>query len=150
MSEPSRRALLLYDATCPLCTGAVAWVMRRAVPGEIAPVSCQSPDRAALAPEVGDEACMQAVQFVAPDGTVYAGAEALPQVFARLRGWRWAARLLAGPGIRWVSPVVYRLIAAHRRQIGRLVGCEDKCGRQEGSGSVGRGLEEKDTRDQED
>lgn len=64
---------------------------------------------------------MEAMHLVLPDGTVYAGEAALPPLFGMLRGWRWMAAVLRLPGMRALSPSLYRWVARHRQALGVLV-----------------------------
>lgn len=117
----ARPAVLIYDGDCPVCRRAAAWVETRARDGVFEYLACQSPERAARFPGMAESACLEAMQLVLPDGTVYSGDAALPLILERLRGWRWLARLLRLPGLRRVSPAVYRFVARHRYAISAIV-----------------------------
>jgi len=121
--------VLIYDGDCGLCQRAVALVRRRMVPGALETLPCQAPERAARFPHVSEEACLSAMQLAFPDGHVYAGAEALPPLLRRLRGYRWLARVLELPDIRAVSPPVYAWIARHRQFLSHVAGAKppDSC-----------------------
>jgi hypothetical protein len=64
---------------------------------------------------------MTAMQLVTADGSVYAGEQALPRIFAGLRRWRSFARVLSLPPISLISPAIYRFIARHRRTFSVLI-----------------------------
>ena len=110
--------LLIYDGECPICQRARDWVMARARTGTVEPLACQDDQRAARAPQVDAEACMEAMHLVAPDGTTYVGEEAFPPLFRLLPGYNWLGRVMQWPGLRHLSPVVYRWIARHRLSLG--------------------------------
>lgn len=113
-------ATLIYDGECPLCRRAVEWVeSRQTAPIDMLP--CQDPKRAGRFPDLTEHECMESVQFVLEDGTRYAGAESLPHILLRVRGWRWMARVLRLPGISWASPSVYKLISKNRHTISLLI-----------------------------
>ena len=114
-------AVLIYDASCPMCIRAREWVERRAVPDAFTYVACQSEERRIRFPQVPESACMEAVQLVMEDGAVYAGAEALPRILRRMGGWRWLAGVLSMPGIRALTPSAYRWVARRRFAMAALV-----------------------------
>jgi len=107
-------AAVIYDAACPMCRGAMRWVQHRALPGQFEFVPCQSAERRARFPWISEQACLEALQLVLPDGRVLSGDEAIPEVLQRLRGWRWLALLFRLPGAGVVAPRVYGWVARHR------------------------------------
>lgn len=115
-----RKPILLYDGECSLCLAARDWLARRVTPDALDFVSCQSEERARRTPQVPREACLKAVHLVLPDGTVYAGADALPHLLRCLRGWRWAALAWRIPGFGRLMPVIYGRIADNRRVFSAL------------------------------
>lgn len=56
-----------------------------------------------------------AMHLVLPDGRVFAGADAAPEILRLLPGKRWLARAFAAPGVRRVARRVYAWIARRRR-----------------------------------
>lgn len=114
-------AALIYDGACPLCLKAVDWLKHNARPGVLDYLACQSPERAERYPDIPEAQCMEAMLLVQPDGTVYAGEEALPHLFRLLRRWRWLARLFALPGISLAAPAAYRFVARNRYIISVIV-----------------------------
>jgi predicted DCC family thiol-disulfide oxidoreductase YuxK len=115
------RAVLIYDAACPLCREAVGWLSRRAMRGEFEFLPCQSAERRARFPRIEERTCLATMQLVLPDGQVRAGAAAAPEILRRLRGWRWLAVAFRFPGARLLAPVVYGWIARHRYRISTLI-----------------------------
>jgi predicted DCC family thiol-disulfide oxidoreductase YuxK len=110
-------AVLIYDGECPTCRASALWLMRRALAGgatalEILPG--RSPLRAERFPGVPETACTLAMRLVLPDGRVLAGADAVPEILARIPRWRWLGGLLARPGLRGLAPAAYRWIARTR------------------------------------
>jgi predicted DCC family thiol-disulfide oxidoreductase YuxK len=110
-------AVLVYDGACPLCRSAVTWLSRRVKRGAIEFLPCQAAERRARFPSMEDATCLAAMQLVLPDGRVLAGDAAVPELLARLRGWRWAAALFRAPGAGLVAPALYRWIARHRHRL---------------------------------
>ncbi len=115
-------AALIYDGTCGLCQGSVAWLARRAVPGRLEFLPCQAAERRARFPWMEERGCLEAIQLVLPDGRVLSGAAALPEILRRLRAWRRLAPLLDLPGVGLLARVVYRWVARHRHWISCLPG----------------------------
>lgn len=111
-------AVLIYDAECPMCRASALWLMRLALSRrqlEILP--CRSPLRAERYPQIGEQACLTAMQLVLPDGRVLAGADAVPELLRRIRGLGWLAGLFALPGMRPLARRVYGWIARNRMRI---------------------------------
>lgn len=107
-------AVLIYDGACPICQSAVRWVQRRALPGRFEFLPCQSPERQARFPQISEQACLEALQLVLPDGRVLAGDAAIPEILRRAKGWRWLAHLFRLPGVGAVAPRVYAWVARNR------------------------------------
>lgn len=117
----SSQATLIYDGECPLCRKAVAWVEGRVRGGALYSVACQDPERAVRCPQVDEAACMEAMQLVLSDGSVYAGEEALPHLFRMMGRWRWFAIVFSIPGVSLLAPGAYRWIASHRHMFSIIV-----------------------------
>lgn len=118
-------AVLIYDAECPLCRASALWLLRRAMNAgarELELLPCRSPLRQARFPQVSEEACLRAMQLVLPDGRVLSGADAVPEILARVPRWRWVAALLALPGARPLARRVYGWIARNRLRLSCAVG----------------------------
>jgi predicted DCC family thiol-disulfide oxidoreductase YuxK len=117
VNEPAR-AVLIYDADCPMCRASALWLMRLALSRrqlEILP--CRSGVRASRFPQISEEACLTAMQLVLPDGRVLAGADAVPELLRRIRGLGWLAAIFALPGMRPLARRVYAWIARNRMKI---------------------------------
>jgi predicted DCC family thiol-disulfide oxidoreductase YuxK len=113
-------AVLIYDGDCSMCRASALWLMRRALAGrasELEILPCRSPARQTRFPQVSESACLLAMQLVLPDGRVLAGADAVPEILARIPRWRWLARLFDLPGARPVARRVYAWIAENRMRL---------------------------------
>ncbi|MBI1847079.1 MAG: DUF393 domain-containing protein [Candidatus Rokubacteria bacterium] len=110
--------VLIYDGECALCRASALWILRR-VRGEDALeiLPCRSPVRRARFPQVAEDVCLTAMQLVLPDGRVLAGADAVPELLGRMRGWRRLAWVFSLPGARPLARRVYAWIAEHRVRI---------------------------------
>jgi predicted DCC family thiol-disulfide oxidoreductase YuxK len=112
------RAVLIYDGDCAMCRASALWLMRRALSrGQLEILPCRSGPRRARYPEITDAACMTAMQLVLPDGRVLSGADAVPELLRRVRGWGWVATVFALPGVRPVARRIYAWIARNRMRI---------------------------------
>jgi predicted DCC family thiol-disulfide oxidoreductase YuxK len=115
--EPPEKPTLIYDGNCGVCNRAVAW-LRANVPEEhLELLPCQNPRRAADFPEVSEAACMEAVQLVMPDRTLYSAEQAIPPVLRLTRRWGWVGILFQLPGASLLTPFVYSWIARNRYAI---------------------------------
>jgi predicted DCC family thiol-disulfide oxidoreductase YuxK len=111
-------ATLIYDGECSMCRASALWIMRRALSrGALEILPCRSGVRRERFPQVSEEACLAAMQLVLPDGRVLSGADAVPELLPRIRGWGWVAGLFALPGVRPMARRVYAWIARNRMRI---------------------------------
>ena len=110
------RIVILFDGVCDVCNSGVSWIQMRDRAGAFAFIPFQSPEVARRWPGLDPAALARAMHVVAPDGSVRAGADALPVILARLpgRGPRLAARLLALPGALVIARPLYGLLARLR------------------------------------
>jgi predicted DCC family thiol-disulfide oxidoreductase YuxK len=107
-------ATLVYDGTCGLCRDAVAVVRRWDRTGRFSFVPFQDGPRvAAFGVPLGTLAA--AMHVVLPDGRVFAGADAAPEILRRLPGKAWLAAPFALPGAMPLARRLYAWIAARRR-----------------------------------
>jgi len=116
----AERATLIYDGECGMCRSLVHLVRRWDREHRIAIVPFQ--DEAAIrrfgVPLPALAAAMHLV-FPRPEGRVFAGADAIPELLRLLPGKRWAAGLFAIPGVRPLARRVYREVAIRRRCVVR-------------------------------
>jgi predicted DCC family thiol-disulfide oxidoreductase YuxK len=92
--------------------------MRRALSrGELEILPCRLGVTRRRFPQVTETACLTAMQLVLPDGRVLSGADAVPELMRRIRGWGWVVGLFALPGVRPVARRIYAWIASNRMRI---------------------------------
>jgi predicted DCC family thiol-disulfide oxidoreductase YuxK len=115
------KAVLIYDADCPLCRRAAAWAEQRALPDALIILHCGSLEQLRAHPEMLQEQCEAAPQLVLPDGSVLEGNALLPSLLDRLHGWRWLAWAMRAPGLAWLAPLVYRTLIINKRTMAVLV-----------------------------
>lgn len=115
-----RRATLIYDGTCPICSGTVEWIEKNEQEGAFEMVPCQSESLGLRYPDIDFDECMRAMQLVLPDGHVLAGEQALPEIFTRLRRYRAVALAFKLPGAETLLRILYQWFALRRYSIARL------------------------------
>jgi predicted DCC family thiol-disulfide oxidoreductase YuxK len=119
-ADDNRRATLIYDGTCPICSGTVEWIEKNGQEGAFEMVPCQSDHRGKRYPDIDFGECMRAMHLVLPDGRVLAGERALPEIFTRLRRYRAVALAFKLPGAETLSRILYRWFALKRFSISRF------------------------------
>ena len=65
---------------------------------------------------------MTAMQLVLPDGRMLAGADAVPELLRRIRGWGWVASIFGLPPVRPVARRVYAWVARYRMKLSCGIG----------------------------
>jgi predicted DCC family thiol-disulfide oxidoreductase YuxK len=110
---------LLYDADCGFCRWCLAWVLRWDRGALIRPLPLQSPEASRLLADMPEHERMESWHLVDEHGGVSSAGDAFAPLLERLpRGRRPAALARAlGPLLR----PAYRLVAANRAPLGRLV-----------------------------
>ena len=110
------RATLIYDGECGFCRQAADLVRRWDREQRIALVPFQDQARVAAfgIPLPALAAAMHLV-LPAPDGRVFAGADAAPEILRLLPGRRWLAWPFRLPGVLPLARRVYGWIARRRR-----------------------------------
>ena len=110
----TERATLIYDGECGLCSDAVRLLRRWDRAGSLDFVPFQ--DAAAVARfGIAPPALAAAMHLILPDGRVFAGADATPELARLLPGKAWLAPLYRVPGVRLGARRVYAWIAARRK-----------------------------------
>lgn len=107
------RPTLVFDGECGLCRRCVAIVHRWDREHRLATLPFQDQARVAGF-GIPLPALAAAMHLVLPDGSVFAGADAAPELLRLLPGTRWLAPLFAVPGVRPVARRLYAWIAARR------------------------------------
>jgi predicted DCC family thiol-disulfide oxidoreductase YuxK len=112
---------LIYDGECGICQQAVALLKRWDREHVLRFVPFQ--DGAAVA-AFGIElpALAAAMHLILPNGRVYAGAHAAPELLRLFPGKRWLAWLFLIPGVLPIARRIYAWIAARRHCLVRGIG----------------------------
>ncbi len=119
--KKQEQATLIYDGSCPLCSGAIGWIRENEIENSFTLLLCQAEETASRFPDIERAACMNAMHLVLPDGTVLVGEQALPEVFTRLKHYRFAVLLFKLPGARTISRVSYQWFADRRYKIAAIL-----------------------------
>jgi predicted DCC family thiol-disulfide oxidoreductase YuxK len=108
------RPTLIYDGECGLCRRSVDLVRRWDREHRVALVPFQDESRVQ---ELGIPlpALAAAMHLVRPDGRVFAGADAAPEILRLLPGGGALAWVFRVPGVLPLARRVYRWIAGRRR-----------------------------------
>ncbi len=112
------RPVLLYDGDCGFCR---TWIRRLERWDVHQQIQClPSNERSTIPdlPPLSDEALNRAMHLITPDGQIFAGGCALPEMLPYLRGGRWLRPVFAIPGIQAVTNRVYVWVAEHRHGLG--------------------------------
>jgi predicted DCC family thiol-disulfide oxidoreductase YuxK len=108
------RPTLIYDGECGLCRTWVDRVRRWDREQRISVIPFQDEGRVA-AFGIPLPALAAAMHLVLPDGRVFAGADAAPEILRLLPGKQWLAGAFRIPGVRPVARRLYAWIARRRR-----------------------------------
>ncbi|MGQ9926157.1 MAG: thiol-disulfide oxidoreductase DCC family protein [Chloroflexaceae bacterium] len=120
------RYTLLYDGGCRICTGQIGWIEAYNDGGWIEVLDMRSPEARARFPHVTPEDAQREVHLVAPDGTLYRGADAVRETLLRLPGLRGLGELMRLPGAMLFARPVYACVAQNRYLLGgRTDTCDD-------------------------
>lgn len=120
-AAPPGRAVLIYDAGCPVCRKAIAAVEASCAPGAFEYLPCGSEEASRRYPRVARADCFRVVHLVLPDGRILAGGAATPELIDRLPRYRWAAPLLRLPIVCSLVSLAYNAFAPNRRLIGHIL-----------------------------
>lgn len=111
-----REWTLIYDGDCEFCRRLVALVNRLDWKSRLTVVPFQRADLERY--RVSRAAAEQAMQLLAPSGTVWSGAAAARELARLLPALRPAAWLFHVPGVTALAERVYRWIARRRHRFG--------------------------------
>lgn len=109
-----------FDGACPLCSREIAHYQRVDGAGALCFVDVSAADASTPAGLDG-QAALARFHVRAADGRLLSGAAAFVEVWSRLPGWRWAARLARLPGVLMLLDLGYRAFLPVRPLLARLL-----------------------------
>jgi predicted DCC family thiol-disulfide oxidoreductase YuxK len=117
------RLTVLYDADCAFCTWTVRQLARidRAARLRLLPLQEASERGSTFATVAATYPLPEVIHVVGPDGSVYAGGDALIEVFGRLPGGGVVRAWSRLPGARALAGAGYRVVARNREALGRAI-----------------------------
>jgi glyoxylase-like metal-dependent hydrolase (beta-lactamase superfamily II)/predicted DCC family thiol-disulfide oxidoreductase YuxK len=118
----SRVWRVFYDDQCEICQAGVTWLELLDRDGRIACLPLDPEQLSSVTPPLHLEDCLRELHAVAPDGTVWRGADAVAAL-ARQFPWTWPLGALAMvPGPREAARIAYRLVAQNRYALSKCRG----------------------------
>lgn len=110
-----RRPVLVFDGDCAFCTSCARLLERIGPQADV--VAWQVADLDELGMTAAQAA--EAVRWVAADGTIRSGHEALAAALGAAPGsaWRTVGRALLLPGVSPLAAASYRLVARNRHRL---------------------------------
>lgn len=115
-----KRAVLVYDGSCPVCKRMVAWIKANERKDAFEMLSCQSDEVRTRFPFIEKAVCMRAMQLILPDGRILAGEKALPEILKRTKRYGPMAEIFRLPGSETLSRAFYRWFADRRYHISEV------------------------------
>ena len=105
------------DGACPLCQRARAWTEARDQNASIVFHDFRTTCNEELPQPLSE---LEGQLWVrAADGRLGGGFAGWLLILGALDRWRWLARLASRPPLRWLGPLVYRVVARYRFVLGR-------------------------------
>jgi predicted DCC family thiol-disulfide oxidoreductase YuxK len=106
---------LLYDGSCPICSGQAKTIASLDTEHHIALLDLHSESVHQRFPHILPDDAQQEIHLIAPDGiTTYRGAAAVRQTLLLLPLLRPAGMLMFLPGVMTIARPVYGWVAEHR------------------------------------
>ena len=103
-----------FDGNCPLCKREIDHYRRCDGAERIRWVDINHDRDALAAHDLPYRDAMARFHVRDQDGRWYTGAQAFTEIWARLPGWQWLARLFRIPGVAWISGPAYAAFARWR------------------------------------
>ena len=113
--------MLIYDGACPVCRKTVEWISENMLKDAFKMIPCGSEEARKMFSLVEQAVCMQAMQLILPDGEVFSGERALPEILKRLKRYSPAAAIFDLPGSGILARSFYRWFADNRYHIANVL-----------------------------
>jgi glyoxylase-like metal-dependent hydrolase (beta-lactamase superfamily II)/predicted DCC family thiol-disulfide oxidoreductase YuxK len=113
---------VFYDSECEICQAGVSWlrVLDRRSQCEYIPISPEALEPFADCLDL--EACLRELHVIAPDGTLFVGAEAVARLARNFPQTAWIGALARVTPFRQLSRVAYRFVARNRYALSKCRG----------------------------
>lgn len=119
---------MFYDGRCPLCMKEIEHLRRWNTEKQVRFVDINSDTFRECYPQVDPDAAMAILHGQLPDGRIITGVDVTVEAWEHVGKGHWV-RWLRWPGIRRISPALYRLFARHRHSLAGLLTGKQRCDR---------------------
>ncbi len=116
------RGTVVFDGSCSFCQAQIQRFQRLTIPGEFEFLPRQTHGLEERFPALAAEESATGMRFVALDGSVSVGADAVHQIARGMRGVRLFAWAYGIPGVRPVAQAAYGWVARNRHRFGASTG----------------------------
>lgn len=111
---------VIWDGECGFCGRCMNLLQRMDRNRRFVYLTCQSPERASRFPQVARAQCLEALQLVAPDGSLRGGPDAVQAICGMLPWpWKLVPWIYRIPGVPPLAGRAYKWVAAHRVLLGQ-------------------------------
>lgn len=101
------KTTIYFDGDCPLCRAEISHYEKQDTEGALHLVNVADPETA-LPAGTDRDAALARFHVATASGRVVSGAAAFVEVWGKLPGWRWLARIARVPGVVAVLELGYR------------------------------------------
>jgi predicted DCC family thiol-disulfide oxidoreductase YuxK len=107
--------MVVYDDKCTFCRAQIDKIRKHDKCGVFEFLPNDAPDILSRFPQLADKDLKASLWLIAPDGTLYAGADAVYQIMVRLEKYKQLARLYRLPLMHTAARWAYKWIVSHRK-----------------------------------
>jgi predicted DCC family thiol-disulfide oxidoreductase YuxK len=116
----SSRPTVIYDGDCAFCLQRIAEIKGWDKEQQLTFLPRQAQESEERFPQIAAIKLDDGILFIEDNGRVHVAADAMYQIYLHLPVWRRLAWLYQVPLIKQLCQVVYALIAANRKRLGRV------------------------------
>jgi len=118
------KSILFYDSDCGVCSASVDWLVRHSE-GRVVPIAYQDESTCRKYPGIDVGHADKGVQVIMDGGAeIRSDARAIAGCLQLTPAFRWAGILIDLPVLRIFSQIGYRIFAANRRHVSKLLGLQ--------------------------
>jgi len=122
------KPVVVFDGECPFCIKQIERFKSLDLDKQLEFVPRQAPDLLLRFPVLAQANFDSGMRFIATDGNVDVGADAVYQICKRLPSLRGLAGLYPFPVIKQISQLVYACISANRKRLAQK--CDSACAKE--------------------